>query len=304
MREGRRGVRAHHSVADHPHVRRLIELALEEDMPHGDLTTDCALRGSEYEEGVFRLKSDGVVAGLPLVEAVLHRIDPTLGWECHVDDGDHAGEGAALATVAGRATSILAAERTALNFLQRLSGIATATFELVRVVSHTKARVCDTRKTLPGWRLLDKYAVRMGGGANHRFSLSDGILIKDNHVEACGGIKPAVAAARARAPHLLRIEVECGSLEQVQDALDAETDVILLDNMDPPMLRRAVELVNGRALLEASGGVTLATAKQVAEAGVDLISVGSLTHSVTALDISLDFVPPDDPSKRRLQRTR
>lgn len=295
---------AHHGIADHPHVRRLIELALEEDLPHGDLTTDCVLRGTEYDEGVFRAKQDGVVAGLPLAEAILHRIDPTLGWEGHVDDGDHVGEGMALATVAGRAASILTAERTALNFLQRLSGIATATFDMVSAVAHTRARITDTRKTLPGWRLLDKYAVRLGGGTNHRFSLSDGILIKDNHIEACGGIGPAVKAARARAPHLLRIEVECDCLELVQEALDAEVDIILLDNMDPSTLRKAVELTKGRALLEASGGVTLNTVKSVAEAGIDLISVGSLTHSAAALDISLDFEPPVDTSDRRLQRTR
>lgn len=279
-------------------------MALEEDLPHGDITTGAVLRGTEYDEGVFRVKRDGVVAGLPIVETVLLRIDPTLGFEAHVDDGDHVREGQALASVAGRAASILSAERTALNFLQRLSGIATATFEWVSLVSHTGARIIDTRKTIPGWRLLDKYAVRMGGGANHRMSLSDGILIKDNHIEACGGIAPAIREARARAPHLMKIQVECDSLELLQEALDAEAEVILLDNMDVDTLRRAVELNRGRATLEASGGITRNTVRLVAETGVDLISVGALTHSAPALDISLDFEPPEDMGDRRLQRIR
>ncbi len=291
-------------LAKHPHVMRLVELAIEEDAPQGDVTTQALLRGTEFAEADFRAKSDGVLAGLPLVEMVLHRIDPGLGIETHRDDGDVMEAGVLIATVAGRAASILMAERSALNFLQRLSGVATATYDFVKAVSHTKARIVDTRKTAPGWRLLDKYAVRMGRGGNHRFSLSDGVLIKDNHIEACGSIGLAVERARSHAPHLTRIEVECARLEQVQDALDAGADAILLDNMDLETLRKAVGLVDGRVVTEASGGVDLSSVKAIAETGVDLISVGAITHSAKALDISLDFIRPDPALERRLQRVR
>jgi len=291
-------------LARHPHVVRLVELAIEEDMPQGDITTEAVLKGTEFAEADFRVKADGVLAGLPIVEMVLHRVDPGLGLELHRDDGDVVENGVCAATVAGRAASILMAERVALNFLQRMSGIATATYDMVKAISHTNARIVDTRKTAPGWRALEKYAVRMGRGSNLRFSLSDGILIKDNHIEACGSIALAVERARARCPHLTRIEVECTRLEQVQDALDAGADAVLLDNMEPDTLRKAVRMVAGRATTEASGGINLSTVKAVAETGVDLISAGAVTHSARALDISLDFLRPDPGLERRLQRVR
>ncbi len=292
------------TIADHPQVRQLIDIALAEDMPYGDITTDAVLKGTEFAEAVFRVKADGVLAGLPVARAVLHRVDPGLGFEEMREDGDHVEEGMAVAQVAGSAVSILKAERLALNFLQHLSGVATETWEMVRLVCRTHARIVDTRKTIPGLRLLEKYAVRMGCGANHRFGLSDGVLIKDNHIEAVGSIKNAVARAREAVPHLTKIEVECASLEQVREALDAGADAILLDNMEPGVMARAVEIVDGRALTEASGNITRRTIVAVAETGVDLISSGAITHSARALDISLKFEDPDPPAERRLQRIR
>lgn len=292
------------TIADHPHVRHLIELALAEDMPQGDVTTDSVLTGREYAEADFRAKSPGVLAGLPVARAVMHRVDPALGFTMHLDDGDHVRGGEAVASVAGCAASILRAERTALNFLQHLSGVATATWEFVCRVAGTGAKIVDTRKTVPGLRLLEKYAVRMGGGHNHRFGLSDGILIKDNHIAACGSIALAVKRARERVPHLQRIEVECRVLEQVHDAVEAGADAILFDNMDLETMRAAVAYVGGRAVCEASGGVTLANARAIAEAGVDIISCGAITHSARALDISLDFCEPQVPPDIRLQRVR
>jgi nicotinate-nucleotide pyrophosphorylase (carboxylating) len=194
-----------------------------------------------------------------------------------------------LLSVAGRARAVLTAERVALNFAQRLSGIATLTAEFVAAVAGTRAVIIDTRKTTPGLRALEKYAVRVGGGRNHRFGLYDGVLIKDNHIAAAGGVAPAVRAARRAVPHSLRIQVETETLEQVQEALESGTDAILLDNMSPEVLRRAVALVGGRAITEASGGITLATVRAAAESGVDLISIGALTHSAPSLDLGLDF---------------
>ncbi|MBD3177225.1 MAG: carboxylating nicotinate-nucleotide diphosphorylase [Armatimonadia bacterium] len=292
------------SIADHPQVRQIIDIALAEDLPYGDITTDSVLKGTEFAEAVFRAKADGVLAGLEVARAVLHRVDPGLGFEAAREDGDHVEEGMALAQVAGSAASILKAERLALNFLQHLSGVATETWEMVKLTAHTAARIVDTRKTTPGLRALEKHAVRVGGGANHRFGLSDGVLIKDNHIEAVGTLKEAVARAREAAPHLTKIEVECASLDQVREALDAEADAILLDNMEPIMLSRAVEVVGGAAITEASGNITRATIKRVAETGVDLISSGAITHSAPALDISLKFEDPNPPTERRLQRIR
>lgn len=292
------------SIADYPHVRQLVDLALAEDMPYGDITTEAVLRGTEFAEAVFRAKAGGVVAGLPIARAVLHRVDPGLGFEAMWDDGDHVEEGAALAQVAGSAASILKAERLALNFLQHLSGVATETWEMVKLISHTHARIVDTRKTTPGHRLLEKYAVRLGGGANHRFGLSDGVLIKDNHIEAVGSIEEAVDRARRAVPHLTKVEVECATLPQVREALDAEADAVLLDNMDPETIARAVALVGGRAVTEASGNITRRTVAAVAETGVDLISSGAITHSARALDIALKFESPDPLADRRLQRIR
>jgi len=293
-----------HTIADHPQVRALIDLGLAEDMPYGDLTTEVVLKGTEYAEAVVRANEHGVLAGLPVSRAVFERVDPALGFEAFRDDGDHVEPGVAVAQVAGSAASMLRAERLALNFLQHMSGIATATFEMVKAVAGTRARIVDTRKTVPGTRVLAKYAVRMGGGGNHRFGLSDGVLIKDNHIHACGSIRDAVGRARARSPHLTRVEVECALLEQIPEAVEAGADAVLLDNMSPEMLRKAVALVNGRAITEASGGVSRSTVRAIAETGVDLISCGAITHSAPALDISLNFEDPEPPSERRLQRVR
>jgi nicotinate-nucleotide pyrophosphorylase (carboxylating) len=293
-----------YTIADHPHVRQLIELALAEDMPDRDITTEAVLTGTEYAEATIRAKSPGVIAGLTVAAAVFRRIDPGIGIEFHRSDGDAVEEQLALASLAGSAVSLLRAERVALNFLQHVSGIATATRGMVKAVAGTGARIVDTRKTTPGHRVLEKYGVRMGGGSNHRFGLSDGVLIKDNHIEACGTIGEAVKRARAGATHLMRIEVECGTLAQVEDALSAGADAILLDNMDLDTLRQAVRHIGDRAVTEASGGVTLATVREIARTGVDIISCGSITHSAPAMDISLTFDPPDQAPDRRLQRTR
>jgi nicotinate-nucleotide pyrophosphorylase (carboxylating) len=293
-----------YTIADHPHVRQLIELAFAEDVPDRDITTEAVLTGTEFAQATIRAKSEGVIAGLPVAAAAFRRIDPGVGIELHRNEGDWVEEQLALASIAGSAVSILAAERVALNFLQHMSGIATATREMVKAVAGTGARIVDTRKTTPGHRVLEKYAVRMGGGANHRLGLSDGILIKDNHIEACAGIGEAVKRARAGATHLMRVEVECKTLAQVEDALAAGADAILLDNMDLDTLRQAVQHIGGRATTEASGGVALATVREIARTGVDIISCGWITHSAPALDISLTFDPPEELPDRRLQRTR
>lgn len=277
-------------IACLPAVRRLIDWALEEDVAHGDITTVATVPPTAYADAVIQAKQRGVIAGLGIAEAVFLRVDPSLGFVAAAADGDDVEPGTRLAEVSGRARSILTAERTALNFLQQLSGVATATRTMRLLIEGTRARLVDTRKTVPGLRVLQKYAVRVGGGYNHRFHLADAVLIKDNHIEAAGGIGPAVRAARDLCPHTMRIEVEVQSLSQLREALDAGADVIMLDNMDCAMMRRAVELTAGRALLEASGGIREETVVEVARTGVDLVSCGAITHSAPALDISLDLV--------------
>lgn len=270
----------------------IIDLALAEDIGTGDVTTLATVPAETRARGAMIAKAEGVISGLAAAAAVFHRVDPSISVVLRVTDGAAVRPKTVIAEVEGPARSILMAERVALNLVQRLSGVATLTARYVAAVAGTKARIVDTRKTTPGLRVLEKQAVRDGGGHNHRVGLSDGILIKDNHLAAIGGpdrISRAIERARAFAPHTLKVEVEVTTLEEVQQALDAGADVILLDNMDLETMRRAVELVAGRALLEASGGITLATVRAVAETGVDLISVGALTHSAPALDISLDF---------------
>ena len=270
----------------------LIELALAEDIGSGDITTLATVPASRQATGRFLVKQAGVISGLAVVSAVYERVDPTVVVEPLVADGTAVEPGTVVATVSGPAQALLSGERVALNFLQRLSGVATVTAEYTRAVAGTKARIIDTRKTTPGMRTLQKQAIRDGGGHNHRLGLADGILIKDNHLAAIGTpdrIAQAVSAARERAPHTLKVEVEVTSLDELQQALDAGADVILLDNMDSTTMAEAVRITNGRALLEASGGITLDTIRAIAETGVDLISVGALTHSAPALDISLDF---------------
>jgi nicotinate-nucleotide pyrophosphorylase (carboxylating) len=270
----------------------LIELALAEDVGSGDITTLATVPADRQATGRFLVKQQGVISGLAVVSAVYERVDPAVVVEPLVADGVAVEPGTIVATVSGPAQSLLSGERVALNFLQRLSGVATVTAEYVQAVAGTKARIIDTRKTTPGMRTLQKQAIRDGGGHNHRLGLADGILIKDNHLAAIGTpdrIARAVSAARERAPHTLKVEVEVTSLDELQQAVDAGADVILLDNMDSNTMAEAVRVTAGRALLEASGGITLATIREIAETGVDLISVGALTHSAPALDVSLDF---------------
>jgi nicotinate-nucleotide pyrophosphorylase (carboxylating) len=268
---------------------RIIALALAEDVGPGDVTTLTTVPEACRGSAMFLAKAQGIAAGLPLVQRVYSQLDPAVQVRVFVSDGSSVKAGMKLATVSGPSRALLTGERVALNFLQHLSGIATRTAGFVHLVEGTGARIVDTRKTIPGLRALAKYAVRMGGGHNHRFALYDGVLIKDNHLRAAGGIRPAVTAARATASHLLKIEVEVESLDQVREALEAGADLLLLDNMDLDTLRHAVDLCRGKALTEASGGVNEQTVRSIAETGVDLISVGALTHSVTALDISLDW---------------
>lgn len=278
-------------IASLPAVRRLIDLALEEDVAHGDVTTMATVAPTAYADAVIQAKQRGVIAGLGVAEAVFLRVDSSLGFVASVADGDVVEPGTRLAEVSGRAQSILTAERTALNFLQQLSGVATATRTMRLLIEGTRARLVDTRKTTPGLRALQKYAVRVGGGHNHRFHLADAVLIKDNHIAAAGGIGPAVRAARDLCPHTMRVEVEVQALTQLREALEAGADIIMLDNMDCATMRQAVEFTAGRALLEASGGIREETVAEVARTGVDLVSCGAITHSAPALDISLDLVP-------------
>jgi nicotinate-nucleotide pyrophosphorylase (carboxylating) len=272
---------------------RIVEAALAEDLPWGDLTTDNLIPAGVTARAEAVAKASGVIAGLPVFERVFARLDPQVKVTACCRDGSPVRPGQVVAAVEGPARSLLRGERVALNFLQRLSGIATLTSQYVAAVAGLPCRIIDTRKTTPGLRLLEKYAVRMGGGANHRFGLSDGILIKDNHLAVLRRegipLASALAELRRRIPHGVRIQVEVENLEEVREALAAGADALLFDNMSPELLREAVALARGRAITEASGGITLETVRTVAETGVDLISVGALTHSARALDISLDF---------------
>jgi len=270
-------------------VQPLIEMALAEDIGTGDVTSMSTIPVDAMSAAALIAKDDGVLAGLPVFARVMETVDPRLIVHPLAAEGQKITPGERLAEIAGPTRGLLTAERTALNFLQRMSGIATATARYVEAVQGTNARIVDTRKTAPGHRVLDKYAVRAGGGMNHRFNLSDGVLIKDNHIAAVGGVQAAVDAARAGAPHTLKIEVEVVSREMAREAVDAGADIILLDNMSLDEMRACVKLIGGRTLTEASGGVTLDRVHAIAECGVDLISVGALTHSVDALDISLDI---------------
>ncbi|BAF58408.1 nicotinate-nucleotide pyrophosphorylase [Pelotomaculum thermopropionicum SI] len=270
-------------------LNRLIERCLREDIGTGDLTTNSIVPPDAVSGGYILAKEDGVVAGLPVAEGVFLRLDPFVEFRALVRDGERIKSGQVLAELTGRARAILTGERLALNFLQRLSGIATRTARLVELIAGEKARLVDTRKTTPGLRMLEKYAVRVGGGYNHRFGLYDAVLIKDNHIKAAGGIRAAVEAARRGAPHTARIEVEVEDLAGVEEALQAGADIIMLDNMDPAAMKEAVALINGRALVEASGRISEENIRAVAAAGVDLISAGALTHSVKSLDISLEL---------------
>jgi nicotinate-nucleotide pyrophosphorylase (carboxylating) len=268
-----------------------VARALAEDLGRaGDVTSIATIRGGTHARAVVVARQAGTIAGLPLVEATVRRLDPQASITAHQRDGATVTAKTALLTVAGDARAVLAAERTALNFLGHLSGIATATAAFVRQIAHTKARVCCTRKTTPGLRALAKYAVRCGGGFNHRFGLDDAILIKDNHIAVAGGIAAVLQRAKAVAGHLVKIEIEVDTLDQLREVLAAGgADVALLDNMSHADMRRAVEMVAGRLVLEASGGITLDTAAAVAETGVDYLSSGAITHSASNLDVALDI---------------
>jgi nicotinate-nucleotide pyrophosphorylase (carboxylating) len=274
-------------------VDELVLLALEEDGAFNDVTTAALIPADQWGRGVIVAREAGVICGLGVAAAAMTALDESVAFDALVEDGERVTAGTELAEVEGRMAPLLSAERVALNFLQRLSGIATLTRDFVDGVSGTRARLLDTRKTTPGLRQLERYAVRCGGGQNHRFNLADGVLIKDNHIAAAkqrgaAELGDIVARARAAAPHTLRIEIEVTTLDEVREAIEGRADVILLDNMTAADIATAVEIIAGRAVVEASGGVTLDNAHDIASAGVDFISVGRLTHSATALDISLD----------------
>jgi len=276
-----------------PEVYSLIDAALAEDQTFSDPTTGTLVPVEINGIGMLRAKAVGVLAGVDVASAVFQRVDSALEVQPLMADGLSLSPGDDITRVSGSAGSILRAERIALNFLQRMSGIASDTNLYVQAIEGCHARIVDTRKTVPGHRYLDKYAVRMGGGHNHRMNLADGILIKDNHIEALRsqeiGLGQVVQLALERASHTIKVEVEVETLEQLREALDAGAHIIMLDNMPVETMRQAMGMVNGRAVVEASGGINLETVRAVAETGVDLISIGGLTHSVTALDISLDL---------------
>ena len=268
----------------------IVRAALIEDVGAGDITTESCIPAEARSTAVLLAKSPGIVAGLALAECAFHILDPLAEWEPLVEDGYRVEGGRVpLARVSGQSRALLTAERVALNLMQRISGVATITARFVSLVEGTAATIVDTRKTTPGLRSLEKYGVRVGGGKNHRIGLYDSVLIKDNHIKASGSIGLAVAAARRNTGHTVKIEVEASTLEQVAQAVEAQADIILLDNMNYDQLRESVALVKGRAVTEASGGITEQTVRLVAETGVNVISVGALTHSAPAMDISLDF---------------
>ncbi len=270
-------------------LRRIIEHSLTEDIGTGDITTNSIVSPDSVTRGIIFAKEPGVVAGIPVAEAVFRFLSPGIKFTAKVKDGDSLPLGAVIAEVEGDARAILTGERLALNFLQRMSGIATRTATLVEKIKLYAVRLVDTRKTTPGLRMLEKYAVRVGGGFNHRYGLYDAVLIKDNHIKVAGGITQAILAARQNVAHTIKIEVEVESLAGVTEALEAKADVIMLDNMDPATMKEAVKMVDGRALVEASGSIHEDTIVNVAKTGVNLISVGALTHSIKSLDISLDI---------------
>lgn len=270
-------------------LERLVRAALIEDVGTGDITTMTTIDRGRRALGRYLAKESGVLCGLDIVLYVYHMLDPAVEMRFHFRDGDRISRGDVIAEVRGEAVSLLTGERIGLNLLQHLSGIATKTHEAVAAVEGYRAKITDTRKTTPGLRTLEKYAVRCGGGTNHRFNLSDGILIKDNHIVAAGSITNAINAARSKAPHTLKIEVEVETFEQLEEALTARADIIMLDNMSNENMAEAVRRIDGRAISEASGNMGEKNLADVAATGVDLISIGALTHSVRALDISLKF---------------
>ncbi|MCM1334675.1 MAG: carboxylating nicotinate-nucleotide diphosphorylase [Bacteroides sp.] len=271
------------------YIDDLIKTALAEDINYLDSTTDLLIDEGDESDAYLLAKADGVLAGLNVALRVFELLDGDVKAERRFKDGDAVKKGDVIATLYGKTAALLKGERTALNLIQHMSGIATYTSRCVKLVEGTRASVCDTRKTLPGLRPLQKYAVLMGGGKNHRYNLSDAAMLKDNHIDAYGGITAAVSALREKAGHMLKIEVETRDFAELEEALAVGADVIMLDNMSCEEMKKAVALTNGRAKLEASGNVTLDNIRAVAETGVDIISLGALTHSVTAFDISMKW---------------
>lgn len=275
----------------HKNISKLISSALSEDIKNGDITTKATISKSKKAVGNFLVKADGIIAGLEIAKLVFKQVDPKIKFEIKINDGSKVKYGDIAAIVSGKAQSLLTAERTALNFLQRMSGIATSANLYSEKIKHTKAKIIDTRKTVPGLRTLDKLAVKLGGCANHRIGLYDMFLIKDNHIEVAGSITSAVdACVKYNKKHnkKFKIEVETKNLKEVKEALTTKADIIMLDNFEIEEMKKAVELIDGKCKVEASGGVNLETVKAIAETGVDYISVGALTHSVKVLDISLE----------------
>lgn len=268
----------------------VILMSFKEDMPFGDITTDNIIFEDSQSTANLIAKESGVIAGIPVVKRTFEILDSKAKMGVFFNDGSRVEKGDIIATITGKTAALLKGERTALNLLQRLSGVATRTSSMCKLIEGYKAKIVDTRKTTPGLRYLEKYAVRTGGGHNHRFSLSDGVLIKDNHIMAAGGIKEAISLVRGKIPHTIKIEVEVENVQMVQDAIDAKADIIMLDNMNEEMMTQAVKLIDGRALVEASGDIDENTIINVAKTGVDIISIGRITHSIKALDISLRII--------------
>ncbi|GAB7087980.1 carboxylating nicotinate-nucleotide diphosphorylase [Marinifilum fragile] len=268
----------------------IIEHAFREDIGDGDITTNNLIPENSVAKASMTAKADGVIAGLPIAEKVFKKLDPNLIWKPLVQDGDTIEKGQVIVEMQGSFRALLTGERLALNLMQRMSGIASETAKYVAEVKHTNVQILDTRKTVPGLRTLDKYSVKTGGGTNHRIGLYDLVMIKDNHIKVAGGIAPAVEQIRKSIPNHIKVEVETTNIKEVQEALSAGADIIMLDNMSNEAITEAVQLVNGKAKTEASGNMNLERLKGVAETGVDFISIGALTHSVKALDISQNII--------------
>ncbi len=271
-------------------VDKLLDLAFEEDIGTGDVTTESIFPDDAVCEAVIKSKEEGILAGLPIAKAVFEKLGTLSEWNEVKKDGEFISNGDILVRMAGSPKQILSGERLALNIVQRLSGIATLTSKYVKLVEGLDVKIADTRKTVPGFRTLSKYAVEVGGGHNHRMGLYDGVLIKDNHIKQAGGIKNAVEGVKKKTGAQFKIEVETSNIKQVNNALIAGADIIMLDNMSNEMMKEAVEIIGNKALIEASGGINLERVRQIAEIGVDIISIGALTHSATALDLSLDML--------------
>lgn len=278
------------SIKENILIDKIIKQALLEDIGTGDITTESIIPSNLKAKGIIKTSEEGVVAGLDIVRLVFQKLDSEIIFQEKIKDGTKITRNKALAEITGSAQTILQGERVALNFLQRMSGIATITSKFCQEIKDFPVRIVDTRKTTPGLRILEKYAVRMGGGYNHRFGLYDAVLIKDNHIAVAGGIKSAVNSIRKQISHTVKIEVEVENLSQLQEALKMKVNIIMLDNMDLETMKEAVKMVKSKALIEASGGITLEKVREIAQTGVDLISIGALTHSVKSLDIGMEIL--------------